>query len=220
MLFEKMTEVLDPEPHDAALNMAIDEVLLRTAGEPLLRVYRWARPAISCGYFEKFLELPRAKPGLEVVRRWTGGGVVQHGEDFTYTLVVPADHPFARLSAATAYREIHGRLALVLRSGGVETTLAAAARPRISSGCFENPAAADVLAGSRKIAGAAQRRTRWGLLHQGSIQGVAIGEEFSARLAGAFAHDVTTQTLSGSELVSAAALAATKYATDAWLRRF
>ena len=45
MLFEKMTEVLDPEPHGAALNMAIDEALLRTATEPLLRIYRWARPA-------------------------------------------------------------------------------------------------------------------------------------------------------------------------------
>jgi lipoate-protein ligase A len=220
MLFEKMTEVLDPEPHGAALNMAIDEVLLRTAVGPLLRVYRWARPAISFGYFEKVSELSGVDPDREMVRRWTGGGVVVHGEDLTYTLIVPSGHPFARLAAAVSYRQIHGAIAVALRGGGIETRLAVSTAPKLSSGCFENPAEADVLAGQRKIAGAAQRRTRGGLLHQGSIQGIALAKDFASRLARALADEVGQRALSGEERAKAQALAVEKYATDAWLRRF
>jgi lipoate-protein ligase A len=220
MLFEKLTEVLDPEPHGAALNMAIDEVLLRRAREPLLRVYRWARPAISFGYFEKFAALGEVAHDWEIVRRWTGGGVVVHGEDVTYTLIVPADHAFARQPARESYRRIHECVGVALRSIGVETNLAAATAAKISSGCFENPAEADVLAGERKIAGAAQRRTRAGLLHQGSIQGVAMAGDFATRLASGFAGLIESRLIATEELSQARALAAEKYATDAWLRRF
>ena len=83
MIFDELTEVADPEPHDAALNMALDEVLLRRAAGPLLRVYRWARPAVSFGYFGKVADAEAAWPGREMVRRWTGGGIVPHGADVT-----------------------------------------------------------------------------------------------------------------------------------------
>ncbi|MGB8167591.1 MAG: hypothetical protein WCF18_08870 [Chthoniobacteraceae bacterium] len=220
MLFEKMTEVLDPEPHGAALNMAVDELLLRAAREPVLRVYRWDRPAISFGYFEKFAALSGRAHEREMVRRWTGGGVVVHGDDVTYTLIAPASHPFARLPAGESYRQIHGAIALALRGNGVETSLAASSSAKISSGCFENPAEADVLAGERKVAGAAQRRTRWGLLHQGSIQGIAIAEDFTTRLASVFAAEIERRDLSRTELAEAETLAEEKYGSDVWLRRF
>jgi lipoate-protein ligase A len=96
-LFDHLCEVHDPEPHAAALNMAIDEALLRTAREPLLRIYRWARPAVSFGYFGKWADVHRAWPEREAVRRWTGGGIVPHGDDLTYSLIVPREHPFASL---------------------------------------------------------------------------------------------------------------------------
>ncbi len=215
-----MTEVLDPEPHGAALNMAIDEVLLRAAREPVLRVYRWTRPAISFGYFEKFSALSAGGHDREMVRRWTGGGVVAHGADVTYTVIVPAGHAFARFPASASYREIHGAIAVALRAGGIETSLADSAAPKISTGCFENPAEADVLVAERKIAGAAQRRTRWGLLHQGSIQGIAIAADFQSRLARVFSDRLAQRELSGAELAEAKTLAAEKYGTDSWLHRF
>lgn len=220
MLFEKMTEVLDPEPHGAALNMAIDEVLLRWATGPLLRIYRWAQPAISFGYFEEISALSAPGRGWEMVRRWTGGGVVVHGEDVTYTLIVPQAHGFAGRPARESYREIHECIAGTLRAAGVETSLVESTAAKVSTGCFENPAEADLLAGSRKIAGAAQRRTRWGLLHQGSVQGVSLAADFAARLAVAFAAEVASRPLSGEEIAEAQILAAEKYGSDAWLRRF
>jgi len=220
MLFENLLEVLDPEPHGAALNMAIDEVLLRSATRPMLRVYRWERPAISLGYFEKLSALAVLAPGVEMVRRWTGGGVVEHGGDVTYTLIAPADHALARGGAAESYRRIHDAVAALLAEQGTVAELAAVTAAKISSGCFENAAAADILADGRKIAGAAQRRTRWGLLHQGSVQGLALAPGFAARLGRAFAAEIEQRPLAESELAAARTLAAEKYATDAWLRRF
>lgn len=220
MIFEKILEVLDPEPHPAALNMAIDEVLLRRATGPLIRVYRWARSAVSLGYFDRFGALDAAHRERELVRRWTGGGVVVHGDDVTYSVIVPAGHEFARLGPDESYRRLHRCVAGAIEAAGVPTRLAETASPKRSPGCFENPAAADVLAGERKIAGAAQRRTRWGLLHQGSIQGIALAADFAPRLACAFASEVVQQSLKSEELARAEGLAREKYATDAWLRRF
>ena len=220
MLLEKLTEVLDPEPHGAALNMAIDEVLLRRAAGPLLRIYRWSRPAISFGYFEKVAGVRTPGHEWEMVRRWTGGGIVLHGEDVTYTLIVPAAHGFMTRSARESYRAIHECLAGTLRGAGVETSLVASAAAKVSPGCFENPVEADLLAGSRKIAGAAQRRTRWGLLHQGSVQGVGPAENLVARMGRAFADEVVRRSLSGEEIAEAQLLAGEKYGCEAWLRRF
>ncbi len=216
MLFDELTEVLDPEPHAAALNMAIDEVLLRTAAGPLLRVYRWARPAVSFGYFGRHAEVASAWPDRELVRRWTGGGVVPHGEDVTYTLVVPRGCPFFKVHPAESYRAIHEIIAALLARDGAPVALAPASAVKVSDACFENAARHDVLAGARKIAGAAQRRTRDGLLHQGSVQDQS--RAFAERLATSLAQRVSQRALAARDLADAAALAAAKYATPQWTR--
>jgi lipoate-protein ligase A len=220
VLFETITVLLDPEPHGAALNMAIDEVLLHGATAPLLRLYSWSRPALSLGYFEKIADIEPTAAGRELVRRWTGGGVVLHGEDVTYTLIVPTACPFAQIPARESYRRIHEQVAFALRSAGVETQLAAQTAAKVSSGCFENPAEADLLAGSRKIAGAAQRRTRAGLLHQGSVLGPFSRGALAASLRLAFAPTADERPLTSAELSAATQLASERYATEAWLRRF
>ena len=220
MLFDELTEVSDPEPHDAALNMALDEVLLGHATGPVLRVYRWARPAVSFGYFGKVADVEVAWPGREMVRRWTGGGTVPHGADVTYTLLVPRGCAFFRLGAEEAYRAIHERIAGLLAEQGTEVQMVAAAGAKISDACFENAARYDLLADGGKIAGAAQRRTRAGLLHQGSVQGAALPADFGARLGKAFASRVCGRPLATDELAEACELSVKKYATDAWLRRF
>jgi len=215
-----LTEIADPEPHDAALNMAIDEVLLREARLPLLRVYRWFRPAVSFGYFGKFAEVERTWPGRAAVRRWTGGGIVPHGEDFTYTLVVPADDPFARLAARESYRRIHEYIAAELRDVGCAASVAARGEAKVSNACFENAVAFDVLAANGKIAGAAQRRTQWGLLHQGSIQLTGLDAAFAHALTARFALHTSRQELTPDQLAAARDLAAQRYAAKSWLERF
>ena len=216
MLFPEITALCDPEPHAAAVNMAIDEMLLRDATGPLLRVYRWAQPSVSFGYFGDVNAVAARWPGRELVRRWTGGGEVLHGDDCTYTLIIPRPGPLTLLRADDSYRAIHECLARFLRDAEMIETAPLGAGPA----CFESPVRFDVVACGRKVAGAAQRRTGRGLLHQGSILGLAEEDATAARLGQMFATVVRPRSLSGAELQAGLELAAEKYATDAWLRRF
>ena len=211
---------LDSPACGAAVNMAIDEVLLVQAERPILRVYGWARPAVTFGYFERWEPVAATFPGREWVRRWTGGGIVPHGEDWTYSLIVPRSDPFARVNAGESYRLIHELLGAAMCAHGVEAGVTPQAAPKVSQACFENPAQYDLLAAGRKIAGAAQRRSRFGMLHQGSVQGVAMPPGFSERLAGMLAQRVTPRTFSAGELAEAERLAEVKYATDDWNRKY
>ncbi len=207
----------DIVPHTAAMNMAIDEALPGVATGPVLRVYRWARPAVSFGYFERWEPIRAAHPDRDAVRRWTGGGVVLHGEDFTYSLLIPAGSDTEASTPSDSYRIIHGALCRALRDAGIPAEAASSARAKISQACFENPVPHDVMVNGRKVAGAAQRRTRAGLIHQGSVQGVELpggfGEGFAARLGGEVSQEAF-------EIIPAAErLASEKYGTRAWLEQ-
>ena len=219
VLFENLIEVRDSPPHPAPLNMAIDETLLIGARDVTLRTYRWARPAVSFGYFGKFAEVESAWPGREIVRRMTGGGVVPHGGDLTYSLIVPSENPFASGSPREIYRTVHEAIAALLVQSGVVPELAPAGDHGGSGVCFESPAEFDLLAGRRKIGGAALRRTRAGLLLQGSIQQLPDCEALRPRLAAAFGTRVIGRELSPSEMAEADSLALGKYATREWTCR-
>ena len=215
MLFDDLIAVPDTEPHAAALNMAIDEILLRTARRPTLRLYRWARPATSFGYFGKWSDALAAGPERDLVRRWTGGGIVLHGHDLTFSLIVPRTHPFCAISPRESYRAIHECLAGAIAGA----TLAPAAQPPTSAACFQNPVQHDILLADRKVVGGAQRRTKSGLLHQGSIQEIENLAAVSAALLQAFSKYPQTHPLSDETASQAAKLAQEKYATEEWTRR-
>ncbi len=199
------------------MNMAVDEALLGVITGPVLRVYRWVRPAVSFGYFERWEPIRMAHLDRDAVRRWTGGGVVLHGEDFTYSLLIPAGSGMDERGPADSYGVIHWALRRALCDAGIRAEAAPSAGAKISQACFENPVAHDVMVNGRKVAGAAQRRTRAGLIHQGSVQGVALpgglGEQFAAQLGEVVrreAFDVTAV---------AERLAVEKYGTQAWMER-
>jgi lipoate-protein ligase A len=85
--------------------------------------------------------------------------------------------------------------------------------------CFANPVSADVMIDSRKVAGAAQRRTRAGLLHQGSIQHVDLGNGLTERFAKELSNVRSEKSLDKFLMERAEKIAAQKYATQNWLRR-
>ncbi len=170
LLFPHLLLLEDQEPREASLQMAVDRVLLESAALPILRIYRWAQPCVTIGYFESMAEAQIRHPALPIVRRWTGGGTVLHGHDAPYSLIVPRTEPFASVRPGESYRLIHGALANALRENLPEVTTASETAPKRSSACFENPVADDLMARGCKIAGAGQRRSRAGLLHQGSLQ--------------------------------------------------
>lgn len=219
MRFERLVVYDDRSRAGAALNMAIDEALLENSDTPALRFYGWARPALSFGYFGKFADVSSEADTREIVRRWTGGGIVPHGDDLTYSLVTPASHSAFTQSPAAVYAALHSAIREALRSENLEAELAAAAAPKISEACFANPVRDDLLIDGRKIAGAAQRRTRAGFLQQGSIQLASLSRAFHERFARALSPAIERREIPPAVHERAAELVRRKYGTDAWLRR-
>ena len=231
--FEHLELMDDPTPRDGAVNMAIDEVLIgRLHDCALLRLYRWTEPSVSLGYFESLDEARHVARGRAIVRRWTGGGIVEHDHDLTYSLIVPRSSRFARIRGGESYRLIHDAVAQALDQIGYRTEMHAgmpAARSvhSLSHSCFEKPVPHDLLSDGRKVAGAAQRRTRDGLLHQGSIRIISrdgsANQDRPSRLAAVlpwvFGLNHRPRALDAIEFAAATDLSASKYATRQWLEK-
>lgn len=196
--------------------MAVDQWLLETATTPVLRIYDWDGDWGTCGYFVSSEEMEAALPGINWVRRWTGGGIVDHRSDWTYTLAIPRGELLAESRGAESYRLIHAALAEALASSGV--ALAGAAGPARGGSCFENPVEFDLLdASGRKMAGAGQRRHRLGLLHQGSVA-LALGESQVGAFAGVLAEEVEVRDFEADQ-ARIGAILAERYVGDAWNRK-
>jgi lipoate-protein ligase A len=218
-VFDQLLVYDDGEPRSAPLNMAVDEALLETADCPVLRFYGWRGPALSFGYFGAYADVADQSAHREVVRRWTGGGVVPHGEDLTYSVIIPARHSFFSRSSLEIYSALHDAIRQALIANGVEATLAGTVAPKVSEHCFANAVRSDVLSNGRKIAGAAHRRSRLGLLHQGSIQLPRLPAKFREDLAATLCAQFNYKTLAPELIARADAIARAKYATSEWLMR-
>ena len=170
--------LLNSGPGATDLNMALDEALLERApavGKPVLRFYGWVENAASFGYFQRYEEVARATLLRPLVRRPTGGGLVLHDADWTYCLAFPAGHEWHALRAEVSYRRVHEWLRAAFGLLGVKTDLAPSCKNSLPGQCFVGHEKFDLLWEDRKIAGAAQRRTRDGLLIQGSVQPPPFG---------------------------------------------
>jgi len=165
--------VLDSGLGDPAWNMALDEALLASStsrGKPVLRFYGWTEPAATFGYFQHFAEVESRTRLRPLIRRPTGGGIVPHLRDWTYSLSVPPGHPWHRMRAIDSYRTMHEWIVRAFAGIQFPTELAPCCRKDAPGACFEGYEQFDVLWQGRKIAGAAQRRNQLGLLIQGSVQ--------------------------------------------------
>ena len=207
-------------PMGAAWNMALDEALLVETALPVLRVYRWAEPAVSFGYFLHWEEAASIARGRKFIRRWTGGGIVEHGEDFTWSLIMPASEAFSRVRPLESYVDLHGALAEAMRRAGLSVEQVSATTAAPTGGlCFTAPAPGDLMSGGRKIAGAGQRRCRSGLLHQGSVSGVTLPDEFPLILAGVLADEVREFPGAKLPVEVTGELVRNRYDTGSWQRR-
>jgi lipoate-protein ligase A len=214
-LFNLLAVFSDATPRDGAGQMALDEALLETCKGPILRVYLWDKPAVSFGYSQSLTRVREAFPGLPLVRRWTGGGMVEHGCDWTFSLIIPAGEPFASVRPAESYRRIHAVIAAALGSDAVLQEKGSGPAP--AGACFVQPVRDDILAfDGRKICGGAQRRTRKGLLHQGSVQNCVWPADFVSRVVSGLAVREAEARVEASVGVRAAQLAAEKYGSAAW----
>lgn len=165
--------LLDSGACDSAFNMALDEALMEAASVmkiPVLRFYAWSQPAASFGYSQRISEIERVTALRPLVRRPTGGGLVPHDADWTYSVTIPPNHTWYELRASESYERMHQWIQRSFASLEIPTELASCCRKDVPGQCFVGYEKSDVLWFGRKIAGAAQRRARSGLLIQGSIQ--------------------------------------------------
>lgn len=180
--------ILQPEPRTAKENMELDRALLQAAAEeeePVVHLYQWKRRSITFGYFinpfafikeEKVEEL-----GFDLARRPTGGGVTFHHSDLAFSIVVPAKSPYYSINPLDNYALINQRVIWALkRFADIQGTLLGEENSRIHGDskhfCMAKPTKYDVMVSGLKVGGAAQRRTKEGFLHQGSISLVPLEE--------------------------------------------
>lgn len=208
----------DLTPRSGAEQMALDEALLLAVSRPLLRRYTWTEPAATFGYGQSLAEVSEVVTDLPLTRRWTGGGIVRHEGDWTFALIVPAGSKWAEIRPSASYELLHVAIVETLRDAGIEARLAESDTAGLS--CFVSPVKHDILSpDGRKLCGGAQRRTRRGFLHQGSIQGMELGADFGKTLAGKLASEVTNFIPSTELSREAEHLAVSRYGDDGWLRK-
>jgi lipoate-protein ligase A len=168
---------VDEGPLPGAENMARDLALLERAikGEgPFLRVYGWARPTLSLGYFQKIEDVAEAgaaeRLGVDVVRRFTGGGAILHHHEVTFAIALPAQHPWAQLDVNGSYLEITRPLLQLLRGRQVAAKFRGEGAPVLkTANCFAGSACPDLVIQGRKVFGSAQRRRQGAVLQHGSL---------------------------------------------------
>ncbi len=168
------------QSHDAATNMAIDQVLVQSAAETgihCLRFYGWSEATLSIGYFQAHRDGDqyRSDHGVPAaIRRSTGGGAIVHHHDLTYSIALATDGRTAA-DRDRLYRQTHDAWIQSLAAAGISATThqSRPAPPIINVPnpflCFERRAAEDLIVSDYKVLGSAQRRIRGGLLQHGSV---------------------------------------------------
>jgi lipoate-protein ligase A len=219
-MFETMDLILPGEGYDGPMQMALDEVLLGSVERPTLRIYHWSAPCVTFGYFQSLEAVLQAYPGIPLVRRWTGGGTVEHGRDVTFSLMIPKNHAVAAMPPASFYRELHRRLAEWV-AGSVSSEVRLAGEGDIKSGplCFTAPAGDDILMSGQKILGGAQRRSGGSLLYQGSLQGLGEIPLDSMAMACSLSQSVAQRLLEKELIDESKLLAEKKYRSSEWVSR-
>jgi lipoate-protein ligase A len=170
--------LVEPEPLPGSWNMAVDEHLFRLAERSprtFLRFYRWERPTASLGYSQDAsrvvdVDFCRAR-GIDIVRRMTGGKLVLHDREVTYS-VASSDVTAFTETLRDSYRLISTALLKGLERMGLSARLAETSPPAYIKGtmpCFAFPARDEIEIGGKKIVGSAQKRTGTLFLQHGSI---------------------------------------------------
>ncbi|MBS0648606.1 MAG: hypothetical protein JSS10_05195 [Verrucomicrobia bacterium] len=186
--------ILERQAASARANMEMDSQLLEGLGDqekPILHLYAWERESLTFGYFmkpEELLNLEEAEMrGIDWARRPTGGGTVFHLWDLAFSVLIPAKSPLFSTNTLDNYNLINRVVKDVVKEFiGGEISLtpddAPFSDPTCTHFCMARPTKYDVMLQGKKIAGAAQRKTKEGFLHQGTLALISPDEELLTAL--------------------------------------
>ena len=173
-----MLKTINSGKNAAEVNMELDQKLLEELhpdGCPILHFYDFQTPAATYGVFLKPENFLIKDHGLNLAKRPTGGGILFHIWDLTFSVLIPKNH-FAYSDDVMKNYKCINDLVLVAISQYLETPLVNLLPENpvpldevTKNFCFAKPTKYDVMIDGKKVAGAAQRRKNNGFLHQGSI---------------------------------------------------
>ncbi|MBT4334132.1 MAG: lipoate--protein ligase family protein [Candidatus Cloacimonetes bacterium] len=164
-----------------AENMAIDEAIFESIQDgrslPTIRFYGWDPSTVSCGYNQEVSKevdfMALKEYGFGFVRRPTGGRLVLHDDEVTYSVISPAS---GRLSGniTESYSEISKALALGLEHIGIvvdfeKGNLTSEHQRQVANPCFTSSSRYELNYQKKKIVGSAQVRKNNCILQHGSI---------------------------------------------------
>lgn len=232
-----MVKILSSPRLDVYGQMALDDVLVQEESlktEDLCRFFNWrGGPCATFGYAQFYQSCKAQFEALgirEYTRRPTGGGIVLHKDDLTFSLIFNYG---GVLNVRQIYDKLHGLIREGFERSGIKFDSYGAQsdyRPSpggVSSSCFNNPVGGDLMDGGRKILGGAMRRYGGRILYQGSLQykGARGSGEFESIIACAFADFLGVSDLNGLELPptvikGAERLVLERYRTQSWIGKF
>lgn len=166
--------LIDTCTHSAPWNMAIDEALLECfekSSFPILRVYTW-EPSLSFGRFSKISNNIHQEKlnNISYARRATGGGILVHGDDISYSLILPTR--FVKdMGVKKSYSYLCSFILEFYKSLGVDATFALDSNVdcKKSEICLLGNESYDIIVEGKKLGGNAQRHTKKAIFQHGTI---------------------------------------------------
>ncbi|MEI7529383.1 MAG: hypothetical protein WCK76_10610 [Elusimicrobiota bacterium] len=224
--------IIETAPLDVFGQMATDEALCENLPAPhVLRFYNWASPGVTFGYSQRrkaVLEAVAAAktPITDIVRRPTGGGIVFHETDITFSFIFHS--PGVYFEPGKTYDRLHQAITAEYARQGVsfdllkEKTRDYAVNDPVMS-CFEKPVNMDILYNGKKVLGGALRKFGDHMLYQASFQAPdarqnsALHRNVVIKALGAeFGLSWEVCALPPETAKKAADITAAKYRTEAW----
>jgi lipoate-protein ligase A len=176
-------KILDTGKQSAEENMRLDVELLEKADlfpRPILHLYEWSGDCATHGHFTdpyQFLNGENAKRlELNLAKRPTGGGIVFHIWDMAFSVLVPSHCPEFSTHTLQNYAFINNAVLSAIKEflgPSLSLSLTSDDFFPLDSDCLHfcmaKPTLYDLMWEGKKVAGAAQRKTKKGFLHQGTI---------------------------------------------------
>lgn len=175
----KFARIIVHEHNSAFFNMAMDEAISEAVIEklspPTLRIYKWEKPSVSIGYFQKIKDINLEhcdERDYPIVRRPTGGRAILHESELTYSFSSRYDSLSFKGRLLEDYSIISKALLSGLKLIGVDA-MNSLSKERSNGhknpACFKAVSYGEVTVEGKKVIGSAQKRYSNGLLQQGSM---------------------------------------------------
>jgi lipoate-protein ligase A len=227
--------IIETQPLDVYGQMAADEALCEEMPAPyILRFYNWKEPGITFGYSQRRKAVAEAVAAsgciiTAVTRRPTGGGIVFHETDLTFSFIFPS--PGAFFEPGKTYDRLHRSINAEYARLGIPFDLLnekmkdyAVNDPVMN--CFAKPVDKDILYNGKKVLGGALRKFGGHMLYQASFQApdaranAELHRNAMIRaLGGEFGLEWEAAEIPSAARQKAAAIAEGTYRTAAWNER-